>query len=124
MKWYDKAIHNSTKTTPIQASKKSNEEEVYNNLREDRQKQKPKFKIGQLVRTVDIERVFSKGDSTKWSYKLYTITEVIHDNILSYRINYLHEKYNQNLQLHTKLTLEENFKVMKELNLFQYYTRQ
>ena len=37
-------------------------------------KQKPKFKLGQLVRTADIERVFSEGDSTNWSYELYTKT--------------------------------------------------
>ena len=37
----------------------------------------------------------------------------------SYRINYLPERYNQNLLLSTKLTLEENNQVMKELNLIQ-----
>ena len=105
--------------TPIQASKKVNEKLVYSNLQEKRQKQKPKFKLGQLVRSADIKKVFSKGDSTNWSYKLYTVTEVIHDSIPSYRIDYLPERYNQNLLLPTKLTLEENNKVMKELNLIQ-----
>ena len=81
--------------------------------------QKPKFKSGQLVRTADIKRVFSKGDSTNYSYKLYTITEVIHDSISSYRLNYLPERYNQNLLLPTKLTLDDNNKVMKELKLIQ-----
>ena len=105
--------------TPIQASKKSKEKEVYSNLRDDRVKLKPNFNLGQLVRTADIKRVFSKGDSTNWSYKLYTITEVFHDTIPSYRIEYLPERYNQNLLLPTKLTLDENNKVMKELNLIQ-----
>ena len=105
--------------TPIQASKKSNEKTVYNNLKDNREIQKPKFKLGQLVRTADIKRVFSKGDSTNWSYKLYTITEVIHDTIPSYRVNYLRERYSQNLLLPTKLTLDENNKIMKELNLIQ-----
>ena len=103
--------------TPIQASKKSNEKEVYSNLRDDRKKQKPKFHLSQLVRTADIKRVFSKGDSTNWSYKLYTITEVIHDTIPSYRIDYLPERYNQNLLLPNKLTLDENNRIIKELNL-------
>ena len=64
--------------TPIQASKKSDEKIVYNNLRDDRVKQLPKFKFGQLVRTADIKRVFSEGDSTNWrinyiqSLKLFT----------------------------------------------------
>ena len=69
--------------TPIQASKKSKEKLVYTNLRDNREVQKPKFKLGQLVRTADIKRVFSKGDSTNYSYKLFTITEVIHDTIPS-----------------------------------------
>ena len=105
--------------TPIQASKKINEKVVYNNLQDERQKQKPKFQLGQLVRTADIKRVFSKGDSTNYSYKLYTITEVIHDTIPSYRINYLTGRYNENLLLPTKITLEENIQKMKKLNLIQ-----
>ena len=64
--------------TPLQASKKSNEKAVFDNLRDDTQKQRPKFKLGDLVRTADIKRVFSKGDSTNWSCKLFTVTEVIH----------------------------------------------
>ena len=63
--------------------------------------------------------MFSKGDSTNYSYKLYTITEVIHDTIPSYRIDYLPERYNQNILLPTKLTLEQNIKIMKDLNLIK-----
>ena len=119
IKQYNSTIHHSTKMTPIQASKKSNEKEVYSNLRDDRVKQKPKFRLGQLVRTADIKRVFSKGDSTNYSYNLYTITEVIHDTIPSYRINYLPERYNEILLILTKLSLDENNNVMTELNLIQ-----
>ena len=119
IKQYNNTIHSSTKMTPKQASKISNEKIVYNNLRDDRVKQRPKIKLGQLVRTADIKRVFSKGDSTNWSYKLYTITEFIHDTIPSYRIDYLPERYNENLLLPTKLSLDENNQIMKELNLIQ-----
>ena len=112
-------IHSSTKMKPIDASKKSNEKEVYSNLQDKRKILNPKYKLGQLVRTADIKRVFSKGDSTNWSYKLYTITEIIHDTIPSYRIDYLTDRYNENLLLPTKLTLEENNQVMKKLNLIQ-----
>ena len=119
IKEYYKTIHNTSKTTPFQASKKSNEKEVYSNLRHDRVKQKPKFHLSQLVRTADVKKVFSKGDSTNWSYKLYTITEVIHDTIPSYRINYLPERYNENLLRPTNLTLAENNEVLKKLNLIE-----
>ena len=53
--------------TPIQASKKSNKKIVFDNLRDDREKQQPKYKLGQVVRTADMKRVFSKGDSTNYS---------------------------------------------------------
>ena len=56
--------------TPNQASKKPNEKAVFDNLRYDRQKQRSKCQLGHLVRSADINRGFSKGDSTKWSYKL------------------------------------------------------
>ena len=118
-KQYNNTIHHSIKMTPNQASKKINEKLVFSNLRDDRVKLQPKFKLGQLVRTADIKRVFSKGDSTNWSYKLYTITEVIYDTIPSYRIDYLPERYNQNLLLPTKLLLDENNHIMKKLNLIQ-----
>ena len=119
VKKYNNTIHHSTKMKPIDASKKSNQKLVYNNLKDDREVLKPKYKLGQLVRTADIRRVFSKGDSTNYSYRLYTITEVIHDIIPSYRLNYLSERYNENLLLPTKLTLEQNNRVMKDLNLIQ-----
>ena len=87
IKQYNNTFHHSIKMTPIQASKKSNEKIVYRNLKDNREAHKPKFKIGQLVRTADIKKVFSKGDSTNYSYQLYTITGVIHNTIPSYRID-------------------------------------
>ena len=119
VKKYNNTIHSSTKMTPIQACKKSNERKVYSNLQDQRDKQHPKYRLGQLIRTADIKRVFSKGDSTNWSYKLYTITEIINDTIPSYRIDYLPERYNENLLLPTKLTLDENNEVTKKLHLIQ-----
>ena len=112
-------FHHSTKMSLIQASKKSNEKEICSNLRDDREKQRAKFNLGQLVRTAVIKKVFSKGGSKNYSYNFYTITEVIHDTIPSYRINYLPERDNENLLLPTKLPLEENNQVMKELSLIQ-----
>ena len=119
VKKYNKTIHHSIKMTPIQASKKINEKLIFSNLQDRRVKRQAKYKLGQLVRTADIKRVFSKGDSTNWSYKLYTITEIIHDTIPSYRIDYLPERYNEKLLLPTKLTLEQNNQIMKELKLIQ-----
>ena len=92
IKKYNNTVHSSKKMKPIDASKKLNEKIIYSNLQDRRDRQKPKFKLGQLVRIADINCVFNEGDSTKWSYKLYTITELIHDTILSNRINDLLER--------------------------------
>ena len=92
---------------------------MFDNLRHDRQKQRPKFQLGDLVRIADIKRNFRKGDSTSYSYKLYTTTEVINDTIPSYRLDFLPERYIENLPLQTKLSLEQNNQVVKELNLIQ-----
>ena len=67
-KQYNKRIHSSTKLTPIQASLKKNEGYVYKNLLDKRKKIKPKFQINDLVRTADLRKTFSKGDTTNWSY--------------------------------------------------------
>ena len=55
IKQYNNTIHSSTKMTPNQASKKVNERKVYSNLQDRRDKQRPKFKLGDLVRTADIK---------------------------------------------------------------------
>ena len=117
IKKYNNTIHSSTKMTPVQASKKSNEKDFDSNLKDNREVRKPKFNLGQLVRTADIKRSFSKGDSTNYSYKL--LTEIIQDTIPSYRNDYSLERYNAKLLLPTELSPEENNKVMKKINLLQ-----
>ena len=70
-KQYNNRIHSSTKLTPIQGSLKKNESFVYKNLLDKRKKIKPKFQLNDLVRTADLKKTFSKGDTTNWSCKLY-----------------------------------------------------
>ena len=116
-KQYNNRVHSSTKLTPIQASMKKNEGFVYKNLLDKRNKIKPKFQINDLVRTADLKRTFSKGDTTNWSYKLYKITEIINDTIPSYHIDNLKERYNESLLKKTDLTLKENNNVIKKLRI-------
>ena len=87
IKQYNITIHQSIKMTEAQAIKKANEKEVYTNVQERRDRQQRKFKLGQLVKTADIKRVFSKGGATNCSYILNKVTEVIHDTIPSYPIS-------------------------------------
>ena len=82
---YNNTIQHSIKMTPNEPSKKIIGKVVFDNLRDDREKRPSKFQLGQLVQTADIKKILSKGDSTNWSYKLYTITEFFHDTIPNYR---------------------------------------
>ena len=80
---YNIKVHSNTILTPIQASLKRNEDYVYKILLDKRKKTKQKYKIGDLVKTADLRRTFSKSDTTNWSYKLYKITEIVNDTIPS-----------------------------------------
>ena len=110
-------IHSSTKLTPIPASLKRNEGYVYKNLLDKREKVKPKLQINDVVRSADLKRFCSKGDTTNWSYILYKITEIINDTIPSYRIDKLPERFDESFLKQTKLTLKQNKDVTKKLNI-------
>ena len=116
-KQYNNKVHSSTKLTPIQASLKKNECYVYKNLLDKSKKIKPKYEIGDLVRTADLKKTFSKGDTTSWSYELYKVTEIIDDTIPAYKIDNIPERYNESLLKKTELTIKENNNVMKKLRL-------
>ena len=96
-KQYIYRVHTSTKITPIQTFWKKNEAYVHHNLLDKRKKRKPKFKIHDLVRTADLKRAFSNGDTTNWFYKLYKLTEIITDTTPSYSIDNLLERYFESL---------------------------
>ena len=116
-KQYNIRIHSSTKLSPKDASLKKNEGYVYKNSLDKRKKIKPKYEIGDLVRTADLKKTFSKGDTTNWSYKLYNITEFINDTIPSYHIDNLKERCNESSLKKTDLTMKENNSVMKKLKI-------
>ena len=59
--------------------------------------------------------MFSKGDTTNWSSKLYEIAEPNNVTIPSYCIDNLPERYNEALLKKTKLTIKEIDSVMKKL---------
>ena len=42
--------------------------------------------MGNLVRTADSKKTFSKSDTTNWSNKVFKTTKIINDTIPSYRI--------------------------------------
>ena len=115
-KQYNNTTHHSIKVTPVEASLKTNEKVVFSNLKDKREKPKTKFKLGDLVRSADINIVFSKREFTNWSFILHTITEVIDDTILSKRINYSPERYSEILLRSTNLTPEKIIKILRNEN--------
>ena len=110
-------MHTSTKLSPKDASLKKNEGCVYKNLLDKRKKLKPKYEIGDLDRTAGIKKMFSKSDTTNWSYKLYKITEIINDTIPSYLIDNLPERYNESLLKKTELSLKQKRSCYESLEL-------
>ena len=64
---YNNRIQSSTKLTPIKSSLKKNEGYVYKNILDKRKKIKPKYEIGDLNRTEDLKKTFSKVDTTNCS---------------------------------------------------------
>ena len=99
--------------TPIKTLKKIKEKVVISILKDKRERNRAKSNLGDLVRRADIKKTFSKSDSTKWSYILYTITKVRHDTNPSYRINYLPEREIDDILGPTKLALAENNQKIK-----------
>ena len=97
IKQYNNRVQTSTKLTPKQASLKKNEVYVDKIFFDKRKKVQPKFQVNDLVRVADLKRIFSKGYTTNWSYKIDKITEVIIDTIPSYKIDQLSERYNEAL---------------------------
>ena len=84
----DIRVHSCTKSTSVQASLKKNEGFVHENILDKRKKMKPQFEINNLVRVAKTKETFSKSDTTKWSYKLYKITETVKETIPSYEIHF------------------------------------
>ena len=70
-----------------------------------------------MVRTADLKKTFSKGDTTNWSYKLHKIGEFFNDTIPAHNINKLPERYNESLFKKTELAMKENDNVIKKLNI-------
>ena len=99
--------------TSFQGSLKKNEGYIYKNLINKRKEIKPKYEIGILVKTADLNKTFSKGDTTNWPYKIFKFTEIFNDTIPAFKINNLPGRYNESLLKKTDLTMKKNDDVMK-----------
>ena len=87
---YNNTRHCSVKMTPVEASKKKNEEKVWSNLYGDLiylKSGKPKFNIGDKVRISKYQRrVFDKGYTPNWTEEIFVIDKVFPTKPITYSI--------------------------------------
>ena len=81
IKKYNSTYHRSIKCTPTDARKPSNYQHVFDSLyngknRRVREKQTPKFKIGDKVRITKKKKTFEKGYTTNWTEEIFTVVKV------------------------------------------------
>lgn len=81
--------------TPVEGSKKKNEEAVYFNLygNMEQSSSKPKFKIGDKVRISKYKRkTFDKGYTPNWTEELFIIDDIRNTNPVTYKIKDLNNE--------------------------------
>ena len=74
---YNNSYHRSIKMNPINASTKSNEDIVRNNLYNFKTtNKKPKFSIGDIVRVSLLKNTFEKSYTSNWSEEIFIIDNI------------------------------------------------
>ena len=87
---YNNSYHRSIKMKPIDASKKSNENIVRNNLYNFKiTNEKPKFSIGDRVRVSLLKNTFEKSNTSNWSGEIYIIDNIKTSNVHYYFLKHL-----------------------------------
>jgi len=89
LKQYNNTKHSSIKMTPVEASKKDNEGQIYFNLYRNMEtsKEKPKFKIGDKARISKYKRnVFDKGYTPNWTEEIFVIDKINNTSPITYKI--------------------------------------
>ena len=82
---YNNSYHRSIKMKPIDASKKSNENIVINNLYNFKYtNKKPKFLIGDRVRVSLLKNTFEKSYTSNWSQEIFIINDIKTSNVHYY----------------------------------------
>ena len=79
------------KLTRSQAPSTKKEQNMYDNVVDERQKKKPKIETHELTRTADKRKNICKVDSTSWNYESYSTTQAIHHTNPIQRMKYLPE---------------------------------
>ena len=91
LKTYNNTVHSSTNQKPIDRIKNTDKEAIKDNIedyKEDKSEKvkTAKYKVGDLVRTTYVKKVFDKGYKPKWSQEIYRIVKIAKTNPVTYII--------------------------------------
>ena len=91
---YNRTVHSSIKITPVEASKKKNENKVWIHLYSfpEPPKQKPKFSVGDRVRIGRKKSKFEKGYTVRWTEELFKIHKVQLTDPPTYKLKDLNDE--------------------------------
>jgi len=93
---YNNTIHSSIKMTPVEASKKINENIVWTNLyptsQDIKAPKEPMYSVGDKVRIMKKKKFFEKGYTPRWTEEIFTIVQVLYTNPTTYKIADLNDE--------------------------------
>ena len=92
---YNNKYHSTIKMSPIEGSKKINENKIKNIYNFEITKKQSKFKIGDKVRISLEKNIFEKGYETNWTQEIFVIYDIKYSNVPYY---YLKDLNNEKLQ--------------------------
>ena len=101
---YNNKYHSTIKMTPIEGSKKVNENKIKNIYNFEKTKKLGKFKIGDNVRISLEKNIFEKGYDTNWTQEIFVIYNIKYSNVPYYYLKDLNNEkldgtfYEQELQ--------------------------
>ena len=92
---YNNKYHSTIRMTPIEGSKKINENKIKNIYNFEKTKKIGRFKIGDRVRISLEKNIFEKGYDTNWTQEIFVIYDIKYSNVPYY---YLKDLNNEKLQ--------------------------
>ena len=101
---YNNKYHSTIKMTPIEGSKKINENKIKNIYNFEKTKKPGKFKIGDRVRISLEKNIFEKSYETNWTEEIFEIYDIKYSNVPYYYLKDLNNEkldgtfYEQELQ--------------------------
>ena len=114
---YNNTIHSSIKMTPMEVSRKENENKVWRNLYPEYvgKTLTPKFSIVDHVRITKKKKIFDKGYTQRWTEEVFTISKIQLTIPVTYKItDYKGEKIQGSFYEHElQKTKQEIFRIEK-----------